>query len=783
MNGDAVRPGSRTFLVDLRVAQYNGDRGIPAYCQSIVRQICIDHPGERYLFLWDERCSRPAWAEEFERYGDWVLEEDVARGQRGRIDVLLTACFFVPLHGRGSDYLYPGWLRLHQPHRLGIVYDLIPYLYPERYLSKDEARLPYLDAFRLMRRYDRLFAISQATRQDTIRLAGVAPERIVCVYGDIDHRKRNLIENGGPAEAGVAERYGLRAPYCVYIGGDDWRKNMDGMVHAFAHFHARHPDRQLAIVCKLSPERIARFQMLAASLDIRPGAIVFTGYVSDEDLVAITRQAEMMAYPSLYEGLGLPVLEAYGCGIPVVGSNTSSIKELVIPELACDPQQPTVIAGAMERLIREPHLRAASLAYGRELLAGLGWRPAAAKVMAEVQPPPPAPPRGEVAVVGALPPARTAIAPYTLSYLQSRSWRTDFFESNPGPAFAPGHALLPGNRVLPAEVLAPALARGRHDTVVFVLGNSAHHVKVLQAAMRTRLGCRQRRLAYLHEANIAVLLRAYLGAQCYDLPPASTANSAAPWICRALEAAPEIGTGLRFLAETAAFDGLIVNSHACRDLIHAALGPAADRWTIDVAFLPVMLEAARESAPATATLHVGTFGTGGDSKRLDLVAESLRLLERTRPVRLTVAGWGAARHCRAAGIAGLPFVEVHDAIDDGQLAELMRTIDVAVQLRSPTHGESSGAVARLLGLGRQVVVTGEGSFAELPPALVTCVPADCRPVQLAGAIEVAAGRRPDTAAVREALEPLSPRAFEARLTDILRGECRAVVARPAKRSA
>jgi hypothetical protein len=92
-------------------------------------------------------------------------------------------------------------------------------------------------------------------------------------------------------------------------------------------------------------------------------------------------------------------------------------------------------------------------------------------------------------------------------------------------------------------------------------------------------------------------------------------------------------------------------------------------------------------------------------------------------------------------------------------------------------------VARLLGLGRQVVVTGEGSFAELPPALVTCVPADCRPVQLAGAIEVAAGRRPDTAAVREALEPLSPRAFEARLTDILRGECRAVVARPAKRSA
>lgn len=778
-----TRSGSRTFLVDLRVAQYNGDRGIPAYCQSIVRQICIDHPDERYLFLWDDRLPRPAWAEAFERHGTWVLEEEIDRGQRGRIDVLLTACFFLPLHGRGSDYLYPDWLRLHQPHRLGIVYDLIPYLYPERYLSRDEARLPYLDAFRLMRCYDRLFAISQATRQDTIRLAGVPPEKIVCVYGDIDHRKRSLIEQGGPADADVGKRFGLNRPYCVYIGGDDWRKNMDGMVHAFACFHARHPDRQLAIVCKLTPERIARFQMLAASLGVRPGAIVFTGYVSDEDLVAITRQAEMMAYPSLYEGLGLPVLEAYGCGVPVVGSNTSSIKELVIPELGCDPQQPAAIATVMERLIREPQLRTASLAYGRRLLAGLGWRPAAAKVMEELQPPPPAVPTGEIAVVGALPPARTAIAPYTLAYLQSPSWRTDFFDANPGPAFAADHDLLPGNRVLPAEILAPALARGRHDTVIFVLGNSAHHVKVLQAAISTRLGCRQRRLAYLHEANLTLLLRAYLGTRFEDLPPSSPADGGKPWIRSALEAAPEIGSGLRFLAETAGFDGLIVNSHACRDLIRAALGPAADRWAIDVAFLPLAQSAAPDRSPATGPLHVGTFGIGGDSKRLDLVARGIDLLARTRPVRLTVAGWAAKRHCQAVGIAALPFVEIHDAIDDARLEELMRTVDVAVQLRTPTHGESSGAVARLLGLGKQVVVTDEGSFTELPPALVTGVPAACEPARLAAAIEAAASRRPDAATVCAALEPFSPQAFEARLAEVLGLACRADVAAPAKRSA
>jgi len=289
-----------------------------------------------------------------------------------------------------------------------------------------------------------------------------------------------------------------------------------------------------------------------------------------------------------------------------------------------------------------------------------------------------------------------------------------------------------------------------------VLGNSAHHVKVLQAAIGTRLGCRQRRLAYLHEANLVLLLRAYLGTRFYDLPPSSPVDGAKPWIRRALEAAPEIGSGLRFLAETAGFDGLIVNSHACRDLIRAALGPAADRWTIDVAFHPVVPASAPDRSPATGPLHVGTFGTGGDGKRLDLVARGLDILARTRPVRFTVAGWAAARHCQAVGIAALPFVEIHDAIDDERLEER--------------------AVARLLGLGKQVVVTDEGSFTELPSVLVMGVPADCEPPRLAAAIEAAASRRPDAVTVRQAVEPFSPQTFAARLAEVLGSARRADVA-------
>jgi glycosyltransferase involved in cell wall biosynthesis len=758
-----------TFLVDLRVAQYNGDRGIPAYSQSIVRQICLDYPGNRYVFLWNDRLPKPSFAAEFERYGTWATESALARGHHGRIDVLFTACFFLPMGREGEDYLYPQWLRAHQPYRLGIVYDLIPYLFPERYLTRREGRRNYLAGFRVMRESDRLFAISQATRHDTIRLAGFDPGRIRCVYGDIDHRKRELMGSPTDTDPTVLARFGLQRPYAVYIGGADWRKNMDGMVYAFAHFHARYPDRQLAVVCKLARQRISHYQQMAASLGIRPGALVFTGYVPDEDLVAITRQAEQMAYPSLYEGLGLPVLEAYGCGVPVVGSNSSSIRELVIPELTCDPHEPHSIAMAMGRLIEEPRLRESSLARGRELLDILGWEPAARAVMEELTVRPTLRPGRAVAVVGVLPPAPTAIAACTLDHLQSSHWRTDFFDANPGPTLATGRQLLSGNRILPVEVLLPALASGDHGTAVFVLGNSEHHVKVLQAAMQTRLGCRQRRLAYLHEVNLMILLRAHLGADASDLPRAA-GHSEEPWIRRTLDDVPEIGQSLRFLVETARLDGLIVNSEACRRLVLAALGDAA-ALPIDVAFLPIVAERRDAGSPpaADASLHVGTFGTGGDTKQFDLVARAVGLLARRRRVRLTIAGWATARHSRRHGVSALSFVEVHDSPTDEQFAALMREVDVAVQLRVPTHGESSAAVTRLIGLGTPVVVTGEGSFAELPPALATPMPCDCSPADLAAAIERAAGLRPTMGELATAVAPFSPEALATRLAAVFRG--------------
>jgi hypothetical protein len=140
---------------------------------------------------------------------------------------------------------------------------------------------------------------------------------------------------------------------------------------------------------------------------------------------------------------------------------------------------------------------------------------------------------------------------------------------------------LSGNRILPVEVLRKALDIGSHATVLFVLGNSTADVPVLKALMQTRLGCRSRRIAYLHDTDLTILVEAFLR------PPltieAGIANwNAVPWMRGRSEPASEAGWSLRFLADMGALDGIVVASHDRRDALRTALGSDATAWAIDV---------------------------------------------------------------------------------------------------------------------------------------------------------------------------------------------------------
>lgn len=758
-----------TILVDLRGAQRDGDRGIAAFSQSLTAALLRLASDRRWLLLHDAALPAPNRMGQFTPDAEWCT---LAEAATLPIDALVTTSFFLPGSAGDVDRLAPPTLLARRPRRFGVVYDLVPWLFPGRYLAREPAYRRYRQALGLLRGYDHLFGISRCTCTDVIRHAGVDPLRIHALGGDIDDAKRALMAIPAAALADVPGRHGLVGPYCVSIGGGDWRKNLDTLVQAFARFHHDHPRHQLAIVCRLKPERIAGLRRLAESLGLPGRAVVCTGYVPDRDLVGLVRHSSMLVYPSLYEGLGLPVLEAYGCGVPVTGSASSSIGELLPPELAFDPADPAAMAAAMRRLADDAALAQRSREFGRDLLATRGWSYDAAMMLRFIDGDTArsARPRGRrLAVVAALPPAETAIAAYTVRHLQSDRWTTSLYDANSDPRPARPAGLLPSSRVLPAEVLRAALDRGHHSTVVHVLGNSGHHVKVLDALMWTRSIHGVRQLAYLHEANLTSAFRAWLGDGISDLPAPEPAAGGAAWIRRAIAELPDMGRCLRFLVERTDLDGLIVNSAACRDLIVAATGSLAARWTIDVALLPVgrIIPASILPPGPGDELVVGTFGMAGDGKRLGVLAQSVAVLARRRPARLVMAGWNAAQYARRTGLDTLRCVQVCDRPDDDELRRLMREVHVAVQLRETTHGESSAAVAELLAAGTPVVVTGEGSFTELPSEVVSCVAADCPPETLAEAIEAAASRRVAAGDLARILADLSPEAFARRFAEIV----------------
>ena len=224
-----------------------------------------------------------------------------------------------------------------------------------------------------LRRATRVIAVSESTRRDLVELYHVESARITVVPLGVDGG------TFGPADAGVVEaarsRLGVAGPYVVYVGGIEPRKNLPNLLWAFARLG---PDLSLVIVgsgVEWNPQGTG---LLREALERLPSEtrrrVVRTGYISERDKVALLSGAEALVYPSLYEGFGLPVLEAMACGTPVVTSDRSSLPE-VAGEAAVlvDPTDPEAIAAGVDRLLTDGRLRGRLREAGLARAARFTW--------------------------------------------------------------------------------------------------------------------------------------------------------------------------------------------------------------------------------------------------------------------------------------------------------------------------------------------------------------------------------------------------------------------------
>ena len=240
-----------------------------------------------------------------------------------------------------------------------ILYDLISYINPKAYLPTGSQRDYYYRKIDSLKRADLFLSISEYSKQETVDAVGLPEKNITTISSAVDDRFSPTELSANEINS-LKQRYTIERKMVMYApGGFDVRKNFDSLIKAYASLpKTLRAEHQLVIVSKIQEDNRIGLLNLAKQAGLAKDELVLTGYVPEDDLVALYSSATLFVFPSKHEGFGLPVLEAMKCGAPVIGSNTTSIPEVIGNNLALfDPDSVDSIAAKMQQALQNESFR------------------------------------------------------------------------------------------------------------------------------------------------------------------------------------------------------------------------------------------------------------------------------------------------------------------------------------------------------------------------------------------------------------------------------------------
>ncbi len=279
-----------------------------------------------------------------------------------RLDILHDPCGIAPFLVPTRSY-----------RRVTTVHDLVPIIWPE--VQPLATRLIFRTLIPAARyTADAIFTVSQASASDLQRMLNVPPKKLFVTPNGVTPPQpiTDLQVNM------VLDRLGIQKPFFLYVGAINRRKNLDRVYEAFGQLRVRFPDLKLIIVGPSSWGGAG----IAQRAKVDPN-IILTGFLSDHELQALYRSCVALVYVSLYEGFGLPVLEALAQGAIVIASNVSALPEVVGEAgLLVDPLNPQEIHDAMHALLCDPDKRRNLRSKAPDQVAKFTWRRTAESTLA-----------------------------------------------------------------------------------------------------------------------------------------------------------------------------------------------------------------------------------------------------------------------------------------------------------------------------------------------------------------------------------------------------------------
>lgn len=267
-------------------------------------------------------------------------------------DCVLVSSLF---EGCGDDVV-TSILSPDRPPTSMVFYDLIPFLFPDRYLDNSILRSWYEDKLGHLQRADLLLAISEASRRDAIAHLGIPEKRVMNISSGID---TGNFRKPGTSWQETAKKYDIPGRYLLYAGAGDPRKNLDAFLRAFGSLPACDTrDVYIVLVGQITDGQKKSLGKIAKTFSGGARQLIVVGHVSDDELIAFYRNALAFVFPSLHEGFGLPLLEAMALGCPVIASNCSAFPEVVgVPEALFDPDSIESMALQIRRVISDEEFR------------------------------------------------------------------------------------------------------------------------------------------------------------------------------------------------------------------------------------------------------------------------------------------------------------------------------------------------------------------------------------------------------------------------------------------